>query len=191
MSANFLDDRRSGLEEAFFAQQNEELRRRLVAGAARDQRRQALAAASHIQDAAVLDRLLALGLGAETLSALTLVPLVLVAWAEGDLSPLERDAVMAAAAQEGIHHDAPGHKLLEGWLSRKPGPELAAAWKDYVHALTLPLDLHARRELEQHVMEKARQVADATGGFLGLTSRISVAEREMLSELGAAFHPAG
>lgn len=189
MSDRFLDDRRAGLEEAFFARQNEELRRRLVEAGVQSDRRQALAAASHIQDAAVLDRLLELGLGAETLSALTLVPLVLVAWADGDLSDLERDALMEAAAQEGIHHATPGHALLEGWLRAKPGPQLAAAWKDYVRALTKPLDLDARRELEHQVMSQATKVADAAGGFLGLTSRVSVAEREMLSDLSAAFHP--
>jgi len=189
MSDRFLDDRRAGLEEAFFARQNEELRRRLVEADVQSDRRQALAAASHIQDPAVLDRLLALGLGAETLSALTLVPLVLVAWADGDLSDLERQAVMEAAALQGIHDKAPAHALLEGWLRTKPGPHLAAAWKDYVRALAQPLDLEARRELELHVLEQARKVADAAGGFLGLTSRISAAEREMLSDLGAAFHP--
>lgn len=189
MSDRFLDDRRAGLEEAFFARQNEELRRRLAESGVQADRHQALSAASHIQDAAVLDRLLAMGVSAETLSALTLVPLVLVAWADGDLSDLEREAVMEAAAKEGIHADAPGHKMLEGWLRQKPGPQLAAAWKEYVRALTQPLDLEARRELEVHVMDKARQVADAAGGFLGLTSRISVAERELLSELSAAFHP--
>lgn len=189
MSDRFLDDRRTGLEEAFFARQNEELRRRLVEADSKTDQRQALAAASHIQDPAVLDRLLALGLGAETLSALTLVPLVLVAWADGDLSDLERDAVMEAAAQEGIHPNAPGHAMLAGWLRTKPGPELVATWKDYVRGLATPLDLEARRELERHVMDKARQVADAAGGFLGLTSRISAAEREMLSDLSAAFHP--
>ncbi|TCI00187.1 hypothetical protein EJV46_05945 [Roseococcus sp. SYP-B2431] len=189
MSDRFLDDRRSGLEEAFFAQQNEELRRRIADAGAQSDRRAALAAASHIQDPAVLDRLLQLGLSAGTLSALTLVPLVLVAWADGDLSDLERNAVMEAAATEGIHQDHPSHALLEGWLRVKPGPQLVAAWKDYVRALAQPLDLEARRQLEVQVMDKARQVADAAGGFLGLTSRISVAEREMLSDLSAAFHP--
>ncbi|WP_421996052.1 hypothetical protein [Roseococcus sp.] len=189
MSDRFLDDRRSGLEEAFFAQQNEELRRRLAEAGAQSDRRAALATASHIEDAAVLDRILALGLGPETLSALTLVPLVLVAWADGDLSGLEIDAVMDAAAQGGIHHAAPGHALLESWLRQKPGPELAAAWKDYVRALTKPMDLHARRELELQVMGQAHKVADAAGGFLGLTSRVSQAESEMLSDLSAAFHP--
>jgi hypothetical protein len=189
MSDRFLEDRRAGLEEAFFARHNEELRRRLFDPGERPGRRDALAAASHIQDPAVLDRLLRLGLGAETVSALTLVPLVLVAWADGDLAPLAREAVMEAAATEGIHSPAPGHALLVGWLRTKPSPQLAAAWKDYVHALTLPLDLTARRALELHIMDKARQVADAAGGILGLASRISVAKREKLSELSAAFHP--
>ncbi|MBS7812963.1 hypothetical protein [Roseococcus pinisoli] len=189
MSDRFLDDRRTGLEEAFFARQNEELRRRLVEAGAKNDRRHDLAEASHIQDTALLDRLLELGLGAETLSALTLVPLVLVAWADGDLSDLDRKAVMDAAALEGIHHRSPGYALLQGWLRTRPGPNLTAAWKDYVSALAKPLDLSARRELEHHVMDQARKVADASGGLLGLTSRISAAQFALISELSTAFHP--
>lgn len=189
MTDRFLDDRRTGLEEAFFARQNEELRRRIVEAEAQDDARHALADASHIQDTGVLNRLLELGIGAETLSAMTLVPLVLVAWADGGLSDLERKAVMDAAAKEGIHPRGPGYALLQGWLRSKPGPNLMAVWKDYVQALARPLDLTARRELEHHVMDQARKVADATGGFLGLTSRVSAIESALLSELSAAFHP--
>lgn len=189
MSDPVLDRRRVDLEEAFFARQNEEVRRRIIEGGIQSDRRAALAAASHVRDPAVLDRLLALGLGAGTLSALTLVPLVLVAWADGELSDLERDAVMKAAEQEGLPPDGPSHRLLEAWLRSRPGPELAQAWEAYVRALTKPLELDERRELEQQVMFQATRVADAAGGFLGLISRISVAEREMLSKLSAAFHP--
>ena len=35
----------------------------------------------------------------------------------------------------------------------------------------------------------ARKVADASGGFLGLTSRISAAQFALISELSTAFHP--
>jgi len=189
MSDRFLDERRTSLEEAFFARQNEELRRQLVEANPQSDHRQALAAASHIQDPAVLDRLMQLGLNAETVSAFTLVPLVLVAWADGDLSDLEREAVMEAAALDGVPHAGPAHALLDGWLRSRPDPQLAAAWKDYVRALTLPLDLQARRELEAHILGQARKVADAAGGVLGLTSRISAAEERLLSELSAAFHP--
>ncbi len=189
MADRFLDDRRTGLEEAFFARQNEELRRRIVEAAAKDEDRHALAEASHIDDTGVLDRLLELGIRAETLSALTLVPLVLVAWEDGDLSDFERQAVLDAAAKEGIHPRSPGYALLRDWLRSKPGPNLKAVWKDYVGALAKPLDLTARRELEHHVMDQARKVADLTGGLLGLTSRISAVESVLLSELSAAFHP--
>ncbi|MDB5416553.1 MAG: putative rane protein [Rubritepida sp.] len=189
MSDRILNDRRNGLEEAFFAEHNETLRRHLVDSYGKQDRRQALAASSGIRDEAVLDRLMELNLSAETMTALTLVPLVLVAWADGSVSEMERKAVIDGAAHAGLLANSPGGALLESWLRNEPSAALVTAWKEYVRALTLPLDLDARRALELGVLDQARNVADAAGGFMGLTSRISSAEREKLTELSVAFHP--
>ncbi|WP_424814473.1 hypothetical protein [Roseococcus sp. YIM B11640] len=189
MSSLFLDTRRAGLEEAFFAQQNEMLRRKLVDEAARRDARQALAATAGTHDDALLDRLGALGLSSDTVAALTLVPLVLIAWADGVIPDLERQAVMDAAHEHGVLRGSPASTLLESWLRTPPPASLAETWKAYVTALATPLDLDARKALEHSVMDQAKKVADSTGGLLGITSRVSTAEREKLSELSAAFHP--
>ena len=39
-------------------------------------------------------------------------------------------------------------------------------------------------EIRASALERARSVAEATGGFLGLTSRISPQEKAVLDELG-------
>jgi tellurite resistance protein len=187
MSDRILDDRRNALEEAFFAQQNEMLRRRLQEGDAATQRRQALAQASGITDEAVLARMEAMGVNASTVAALTLAPLVLVAWADGEISESEKGAVLAQAAKAGIHHSDPAGALLDGWLRQKPGAEMAASWKAYVHALVEPMAPEQRQRLRDDILGQARAVADATGGFLGLGRRISAQEQKVLDELSAAF----
>jgi tellurite resistance protein len=190
MSDNILDHRRAGLEEAFFARHNEELRQRMRQADAEKFRKEALMAATGIVDEAVLGRLMALQIGTGTLAALTLVPLVLVAWADGAISAEERRAVLAGANEAGLKPGGPALELLEAWLHTRPAPELFAAWKDYVAALAHTLEPAERQSLEASVLAQAHKVASATGSFLGLTSPISDAENKVLRELAHSFHPA-
>ncbi len=189
MSDRVFEDRRAALEEAFFAKHNQELLARL-----RERDRQAtdegaLSAASGITDPAVLKQLLGLGIGAATVAALALAPLVLVAWADGAMSKEEQSAILSAAHKRGLQPGGPGHALLEHWMSQAPGPEIAEAWKAYIRALTASMPEAERHALRQAVLGQAEQVADAAGGFLGLGvgNRVSAAERAVLHELAAAF----
>ena len=91
VSERVLGDRRKALEEEFFKKESEKLRARLREQADRETARAALAEASGIGDAEVLDRLVQLGMSAETFAALSLVPLVEVAWASGKVEPQERE----------------------------------------------------------------------------------------------------
>lgn len=187
MSDRFLDDRRAGLEEAFFANQNAQLLRQLRDADATRTGKEALSAASGIRDAAVLDKLVGLGIGSEALTALALVPLVAVAWADGSITDQERGAVLAAAEKTGLARQDAGYRLLEDWLRHRPPPALLAAWKDYTAALSATLDDDARLALRSGVLDRARAVAEAAGGFLGLGQRVSAAEKAMLDELDQAF----
>lgn len=190
MADHVLDNRRAGLEEAFFAQHNEALRRKLIEADNAKFRKDALVAATGIVDDAVLERLTKLEIGSSTLAALTLVPMVLVAWADGSISADERRAILAAAAKSGLQPGGPALELLEAWLHVRPAPALLQAWEDYVHALTRTHDAEQRGHLEASVLAQAHAVASATGSFLGLTSPISSSENAVLRELAKAFHKA-
>lgn len=183
MSRDFLDDRRRALEEAFFAQHNEELIRKLRAADPARPERERLAEASGLRDAALLDRLVALGIGSGTLAALSLVPLVIVAWSDGTLGEKERAAILSAAHDNGLDGTGPGRELLAQWLAKPPPPALLQAWTDYVHALSP----ETRAVLHRQVMDRATQVAEAAGGLLGLLSGISAVEKATLARLEAAF----
>ena len=186
MSDELLGDRRKALEESFFRKENEKLRARLATQKAEREAREELARESGISDEAVLDRLVKLGLSPETLAALSLVPLIEVAWANGKLDEKEREAVLSGAAASGVKDGSAAHHLLEGWLLQKPSPALRETWDGYIRALVSSLPVTAREALKHDLLDRARAVAEAAGGVLGLGS-ISKEEAAALERLERIF----
>ncbi|MHC4177614.1 MAG: hypothetical protein ACYSWU_08910 [Planctomycetota bacterium] len=171
MREGSFSGRRRELEEKFFLERDRELLRALREEAASKERKKALADASGI-----------------TVAALSLVPLVAVAWADGSLDVKERQAILAAAEQKGMQKkEHPGYQLLQRWLKRKPDPKLLAVWRGYVAALAQPLSEDARDTLKEDLLGRARAVAEAAGGLLGLGNKISKSEQATLSDLAQVF----
>ena len=54
-------------------------------------------------------------------------------------------------------------------------------------ALSAHLDQSSRGALKNELLGRARTVAEAAGGFLGLGNKISAEEARVLDELAAAF----
>ncbi|MBU8543252.1 MULTISPECIES: hypothetical protein [Roseomonadaceae] len=187
MSQEFLDDRRRALEEAFFAQEAAAWRERHRAATAAQSERERLAAASGISEPALLDRLVSAGVKAETLAALSLVPLVLVAWADGTLDEAERKALLEAAAESGVTAGSAAHESFTQWLAAPPPPGLLETWTAYIQASAPGMDPQSRELLKATLIGRARRVAEAAGGFLGLGARISPAEAKMLEQLERSF----
>ncbi|WP_137180549.1 hypothetical protein [Roseomonas sp. AR75] len=183
MSDGILRGRERALEEAFFAQQEEALVRRLREADRNKSRKEAIAAALPIRDEALLDRLVELELGPQSVAALALAPLVFVAWADGSLEPSEKEAVLRAAREAGVADQPEAMALLEHWLKTPPSPKLHDAWRNYATAIVATLPAESRATMARNTIGRARTVAEAAGGFLGLSSRISDAEKRVLAEL--------
>jgi len=184
MNDEILGDRGKALEEIFFAKENEKLRKALQEKEEVKNKKEALSAVSGITDDAVLEQLLALDIRSDTLVALSLVPLVEVAWADGTIDDSERSAILSAAEDSGLSGESAA--LLDGWLVTQPSNKVLSAWKDYVAALTSTMDVAARDKLKQELLSRARTVAESAGGFLGI-GKISSAEEDKLEELARAF----
>ena len=184
MSDEILGDRGKALEEMFFARESEKLRKTLQEQEQVRDKKEALSATSGITDDAVLEQLVTLDIRSDTLAALSLVPLVEVAWADGTMDDSERSAILSAAEDSGISDESAA--LLDGWLVTQPGSEMLTAWKDYISALTSTMDTAARDNLEQELLGRARRVAESAGGFLGIGT-ISPDEEDKLEELARAF----
>jgi hypothetical protein len=151
------------------------------------ERRQQLVHVSGIREEAVLERLLGLGITAESLAALGLVPLVVVAWADGEVAAKERDRIVAMAQAANIEPQNGRYPLLEHWLNHRPAPELFAAWRDYIHQLRERMAAEDLETLRCDIMDRAVEVARASGGLLGFGEKVSPAEGAVLAELEQAF----
>jgi uncharacterized tellurite resistance protein B-like protein len=147
---------------------------------------EALARASKIRDSEVLEKLVDLGLDAASWAALSLVPLVEVAWADGAVEARERDAILAAAAEQGIAPGSPSRALLESWLGARPEASLFATWGAYATELAAQLGADQRAALRAEIVERARVVAESAGGMLGF-GRISDAEKRVIAALEKPF----
>ena len=174
------------LEESFFAKENEKLLARLREESARKQKRKVLAEALNLDDEKVLSHLVELDLSPEAIVAFSLVPLVEVAWADGQIQPKERDAILRAAEERGVTPESVNHELLENWLNARPDRRLLEAWRQYTRGLLDELDSDERSMMRARVLGNARRIAEAAGGFLGLGS-ISEAEKAMLEKLESTF----
>lgn len=186
MSGDFLDDRRRALEEAFFAKHNEALRRRLTERNDATSRKEAISAATGIIDEAALEKLANLNIGADTLAALSLVPLVAVAWADGSIDDKEREAILSGATETGLEKQGASYELLNQWLAERPPPALLATWKAYIAAISATLSDEGKRALKSELLGRARAVAETAGGFLGMGRKISTAEEAVLRQLEGA-----
>jgi len=187
MPNEVLGDRRKSLEEIFFARENakllEKVRSEERAGAAREM----LAEISGIDSDEILGKLNALGIEANTWAAVSIAPLIEVAWADGKIEAAERRAVLSAAEANGIPTTSPGFALLEDWLRHRPDGRLLEIWGTFIVGLCAELNATERFTLKEQIIGRARSVAEAAGGILGLGNKVSVEEEVVLAQLAKAF----
>ncbi len=100
--SNALEERGRALEDEFFHKENTAKLAAMKAKLESQSNKEELRKASGMTDDDVLDRLVALGMRADTIAALSLVPLVAVAWADGEIQDDERSAIL-----QGAHGKAP------------------------------------------------------------------------------------
>jgi len=182
MDKNIFDERRRALEDAFFTKQDHKLLEALKVRKEKDDLRKA----SGIEDEALIDRIIELGLGSADLAALSLVPLVQVAWADGRMDERERRAILSAAESTGVNPGSEGYQLLTTWMASDPGKALFETWKEFAAALAHHLGPERSTKLRDEVAQRARTVAQSAGGILGALA-LSNAERRVIEEIERAF----
>jgi hypothetical protein len=186
MPDDIFKSREQAFEAVYFAKLDAELieksRQQREAADARSD----LASASGISNEALLDAILELGISPSNLEAMSLAPLICVAWANGTLDPEERSACLEAAAAEGIAKDSASYMLFEGWLSQAPDAALLDTWRQYMASLLPHLDALAQKQVRTDLLDRATAIARAAGGVMGIGS-VSKKERAVLDEIEAAL----
>jgi hypothetical protein len=186
MSDDALHRRERALEEEFFQRKNQQLLDKLRATFDQEVTREKLQAATGITDPKVLERLIALQVRGETMAAFALYPLVEIAWADGKLDRAERDAILAAAAAEGIHAGSAAYELIEAAMADGPTDARRKVWFAYARDLASRLDATERQQVRDELLRRARKVAEASGGILGI-AKISKKEKRVLDSIAEAF----
>jgi hypothetical protein len=187
MAEDALERFARSIEAAFYKKDVDSFRTALAAEEAKAAG--ALGRATGIDDPDLLARLAELGIRPETLAALTLIPLIETAWADGVMHAKEREAVLRGAATSGIAPESASYRLLELWTIERPAREIAAIWREFIAAIAKSLTARERAALRAKVIGRAWSVANAAGGFLDATPNVSAEEQAALDALDAAFGP--
>ena len=181
-----FEQRRIGFEEAFFKDRDRQLMEKMRSEISAFEEKRKLAHVSGVVEERVLQNLVQAGVTAESLTAVTLAPMIEVAWCDGNVSSEERDAILNAAADQGIKPDTAAFGLLKSWLGQRPDPHIIAAWKDYVQDVSSKMPADSVAALKKSMIDRVTKVASAAGGFLGLAT-ISAKEKSKIDELAKAF----
>ena len=179
---NPLDDLRTANEEAYFRRRNAELVEALKKKMAVEKGAAEIEAETGVQDATITEQLAQLGVTSETVRVLHLVPLVEVAWADGEIHPEERALLLEAAASAGL--DAgPARAAFEEMLVARPTQGYFDTAMEFVRAMLVVMDDERATKACENLEQLAHRVADATGGVWGLWGRIDEEERAVLHRL--------
>ncbi len=181
-----LNSSQQKLNEEFFLKQNAQLLERLREEINTKEQIQKLGAHTGIQNTDLLSELLKAKITPETMPAIKLVPLVMVAWGDKMIQPRERELITQAAAKSGVEKGSHAYALLEGWLQQPPPASLFKAWKDYVANLCTALSPAGVKMLRDEVIEAAHEIARSAGGVLGINA-VNMAETKVLKDIAAAF----
>jgi tellurite resistance protein len=176
--------RGQALEDEFFHRVDEELRAKLRETIKRDESKKRLAAATGFNDDSLLNHLVDEKFEASTIAALALIPIVWVAWADGKITPQERQSVIHASLRRGLDHEPFALHLVEVWISKRPPQSLWDLWKEYMTAMKESRASSTVTLLAPVILEQATEVAKASGSRLG-KHKINQPEQAILDEIAA------
>ena len=182
-------DRRRSQEEEYFRRQEQELIAKLQQRGREEAARQRLAERTGVADQEILGDLQSLGYTPETVMLLHLMPLIQMAWAEGDVSSSERDLITEAARARGIEKGSPADQQLAEWLTSRPSDELFDKTLRAIAAILeagAPGDRDADRK---DLLSRLTAIASASGGILGF-GKVSAEEQQVLARVSQAMERA-
>jgi len=123
-----------------------------------------------------------LGLEAETLELLPLLPLVYVAWSDGEIQAEELSVILEFAETRGLKSET-SLELLQGWLDARPGEAFFKEGLKVLSYLVASLPADEAKAAAGDVTELCDAVARASGGLSGHTVNIDASERLALRKV--------
>lgn len=132
----------------------------------------------------VAEEALELGFDQHTARVLPLVPLIQMAWADGEVSSAESRTVRELAKRFGLDPNSEAFDFLRMMLDEEP----SELFFERVNRVVRHLIRESPDSWDSDsLVDLVEQVAEASGGFFGLTNPINEDERELLQEFAAHF----
>lgn len=183
MAEDAMAKRGKGLEEEYFHRKEKELLEKLRQRREAEAQMKELSEASGIPNEDILKTLQELGYTRDTVSLLHLVPLISVAWADNSVSGPERKMILEAARLHGAPQNSAVYEQLDDWLTNRPSDEFIDQTLRVIADLA-GTDWPDEKKIDREkLLELSARVAAASGGILGLGSKISSEEQALLDRL--------
>lgn len=177
-------------EDEYFLRAESELLEKVRARVAKEAERRALGEYHGVQDEEILAAFEEAGYDRDTVQILHLVPILQVAWVDGEISKAERAEILKIAAARNVAEGSPAHAKLLSWLETPPPPQFFDRTMEIIGRLLELFPDEKRAALQSDVMSASLAVASASGGFLGLGGKVSVDEKYLLEKFAADFEKA-
>ncbi len=130
-----------------------------------------------------------LGIDADSYRIVALLPLIQVAWADGEIQASEREFIMRAARSYGLVEGRSG-EILASWLQRTPTPDEVAHGRKVLVALTMrhrgmgsDLGPNTLSDIQAMCLDVAR----SAGGLFDTFFTVDDNERRALDEITRAL----
>jgi tellurite resistance protein len=136
-----------------------------------------------MDDAALIRELNFLGVDTHTWPVLALLPLIQVAWADGEVQDAERALILEMANRE-YQLDERGHHALKNWLTHAPTEQYLSRGRSAARLLAARQPDIASADT---MLAQCEAVARAAGGLFGFRA-IDAREQAVLDELSEALN---
>jgi len=175
-------ERRRAHEDEYFRRRDQELMEQMRRRSEVERERRLMGDAIGVSDAQILVELQLAGYKADTIVLLELAPLLQIAWADGSVSPDERDVIFQIAARERIVYDSPAHIKLQVALERRPPDDFFDTSLRAIQVMLGALLPDVQKTVRRKLLNNCTAVAVASGGLFGFR-KISDEEGDMLQHI--------
>ena len=141
-------------------------------------------------DEELIGELRFMGIDQASYKVVALLPLVRVAWADGEVQPAERSLIESLAKEHGLVA-GDGARILRGWLQNAPTEDYVRRGHNCLKALAERSggtfgDTTKLAEVDE-VVALCHQVARAAGGLFGILWAFDDRERAAIEEIARAL----
>jgi hypothetical protein len=182
--------RGQALAEAFFFRADQELWRSFREKLNREETIQKFETVIGIRDSKVIACLVDAGFDLSTTMAFVWAPAMFVAWADGEADQLEKEIILNHLPSKGVSRDATSLIVQHEWFTSPPSPDLWQLWVDFASDFLRNGKVEDREAVSNEILNLCRDVADASGGFLGFL-KMSQLEVEAIERVARALKRIG